>query len=279
MATTISVCALPLGGIAGSAAIFPDVLQKAAKVLKEAEGSLLTDSLVTHVADWLVLVMVHGQGGASPLITALKDAVVAAARDTADKRRLFCRDIQPVMCGMTFAERESEPFVLFLSSAASPAFWNKTLLSQFANPFGTPSIADGKGFVFCTEEAAMFQTPQDLHRLIAAAKSSAIVGVAANADTPVASAGPGVVMIARAEYPCPTTAELCGVFARPQLLPEGILCPVSLCDGKTVAKGVIPVVALGFSVADGKLSGPMDLFDNPAFNAARDAAGKLSGYL
>ena len=176
MATTISVCALPLGGIAGSAAIFPDVLQKAAKVLKEAEGSLLTDSLVTHVADWLVLVMVHGQGGASPLITALKDAAVAAARDTADKRRLFCRDIQPVMCGMTFAERESEPFVLFLSSAKGPTFWNKTLLSQFADPFGTPSVADGKGFVFCTEEAAMFQTPQDLHRLIAAAKSSAIVG-------------------------------------------------------------------------------------------------------
>ncbi|HJK81526.1 MAG TPA: fructose 1,6-bisphosphatase [Methanocorpusculum sp.] len=46
-----------------------------------------------------------------------------------------------------------------------------------------------------------------------------------------------------------------------------------------VAKGVIPVVALGFSIADGKLSGPIDLFDNPAFNAARDAAGKLSGYL
>ncbi|HJK84323.1 MAG TPA: fructose 1,6-bisphosphatase, partial [Methanocorpusculum sp.] len=145
--------------------------------------------------------------------------------------------------------------------------------------FETPSVADGKGFVFCTEEAAMFQTPQDLHRLIAAAKSSAIVGVAANADTPVASAGPGVVMIARAEYPCPTTAELCGVFAQPQLLPEGMLCPVSLCDGKMVAKGVIPVVALGFSIADGKLSGPIDLFDNPAFNAARDAAGKLSGYL
>ena len=90
MATTISVCALPLGGIAGSAAIFPDVLQKAAKVLKEAEGSLLTDSLVTHVADWLVLVMVHGQGGASPLITALKDAAVAAARDTGRASRLCC---------------------------------------------------------------------------------------------------------------------------------------------------------------------------------------------
>ncbi|MCZ9312949.1 MAG: fructose 1,6-bisphosphatase [Methanocorpusculum sp.] len=279
MATTISVCALPLGGIAGSAAIFPDVLQRAAKVLKEAEGSLLTDSLVTHVSDWLVLVMVHGQGGASPLVTALKDAAVAAAAETAGKRRLFCRGMKPVMCGLSFAERESEPFVLFLAGASAPKFWNPVLLSQFADPFATPSLADGNGFVFCTENAVMFQTPLDLHRLIAAAKSSAIVGVAADADTPAASAGSGVIMIARAECPCPTTAELCGVFSRPRISPEGMLCPVSLCDGRAVANGVVPVVALGFSVADGKLSGPVDLFDNPAFDAARNAAGKLSGYL
>jgi len=278
MATTISVCALPLGGIAGSAAIFPDVLQRAAKVLKEAEGSLLMDSLVTHIADRLVLVMVHGEGGASPLVTALKDAAVAAAAETAGKRRLFSRDLKPAMCGLSFAERESEPFVLFLADAQDPAFWNPVLLSQFADPFAIPSLADGTGFVFCTEDAAMFQTPPDLHRLIAAAKSSAIVGVAADADTPAASAGSGVVMITRAEHPYPATAELCGVFARPRISPEGVLCPVSLCDGRTVAKGVVPVVALGFSVADGKLSGPVDLFDNPAFAAARSAAGKLSGF-
>lgn len=279
MTTTISVCALPLGGIAGSAAIFPDVLQRAAKVLKEAEGSFLTDSLVTHVADWLVLVMVHGEGGASPLVTALKDAAVAAAAETAGKRRLFSRNEKPVMCGLSFAERESEPFVLFLAGARAPKFWNPVLLSQFADPFATPALADGNGFVFCTEDAAMFQTPQDLHRLIAASKRSAIVGVAADADTPAASAGSGVVMIARAECPYPTTAELCGVFARPRVLPEGVLCPVSLCDGRAVVRGVVPVVALGFSVADGKLSGPVDLFDNPAFDAARTAAGKLAGFI
>ena len=279
MGTTVSVCALPIGGIAGSAAIFPDVLQRAANVLKEAEGTLLTDSFVTHVADRLVLMMVHEQGASSPMITALKDAAIAAAKETAGKRRLFCRAAEQVLCGLSFAERESEPFVLFLADADGDSFWNPVLLSQFADPFATPSLADGRGFVFCTEDAAMFQTPQDLHRLITSAKTSAIVGVASDADTPAASAGEGAVLIARAESPYPAAAELCGVFARPRISPDGILCPVSLCDGRRVSPGIVPVVALGFSVADGKISGPVDLFDNPAFDAARDAAGKLSGFL
>jgi fructose 1,6-bisphosphatase len=105
------------------------------------------------------------------------------------------------------------------------------------------------------------------------------VSVASDVDTPVASVGLGAVMIVRAEHPYPTTTELCSVFTCPHFSPEGILSPMSLCDGKTIVKGVIPVVALGFSVADGKLSGPMDLFDNPVFNVARDTAGKFSSSL
>jgi fructose 1,6-bisphosphate aldolase/phosphatase len=278
MATTISVCVLSLGGIAGSAAIFPDVLQRATKVLKEAEGSLLTDSMVTHIADRLVLVMVHGHADTSPLIMALRDAAIAAAAETAGKRRLFCRKTKPVMCGLSFVERESEPFVLFLADASDPVFWNAALISQFADPFTTPSLIDGDGFVFSTENASIFQMPLDLYRLIAATRNSAVVGVVSDTFTPVASAGSGAVMIARAEHPYPTTSELCGVFARPCISSEGILCPVSLCDGKTVVKGVVPVVALGFSVAAGKLSGPVDLFDNPVFDVARDAAGKFFGF-
>ena len=276
MMTTISVCALPLGGIAGTVTVFPDVLQKAAKVLKEAEGTVLTDSLVTHVADMLVLVMVHKEGGSSPTISALKDAAIRAATETSEKRRLFTRKDEPVLTGLSFAERDSESFVLFLAGATTPVFWNQILLSQFADPFTTRSLAGGQGFVFCTEDAAMMQTPQDLHRLIAAAETSVIIGVAADADTPAAAAGAGVVMLARAEDPYPSTGELCGVFTRPHISPQGVLMPVSLCDGGRTAAGIVPVVALGFSVADGKLSGPVDLFDNPAFEAARIFAGKLT---
>ncbi|MDR3102466.1 MAG: fructose-1,6-bisphosphatase [Methanocalculaceae archaeon] len=280
MPTTISIYALPLGGIAGSATVFPDVLQRTAKILKEAEGSLLTDSFVTHVTDWLVLVMVHDQGGASPLVSALKDAAIAAAAKTAEKRRLFSRDVRPVMCGLSFAERESEPFVLFLAGSNVPSLWNFVLLSQFADPFATPSLTEGKGFVFCTEDAMMFQTPRDLHRLILAARTLAIVGVAVDVDTPAASAGFGVMMLARAEAPYPSTAELCGVFAKPSLATgKGfVFCPVSLCECGAVVSGVVPVVALGFSVSEGRLSGPVDIFDNPAFSAARAVASKFAGY-
>lgn len=277
MATTISVCALPLGGIAGSARIFPDVLQRAAKVLKEAEGGILTDSLVTHVADWLVFVMVHDQGSSSSEVLALKESAIAAAAKTAEKRRLFRRDAQQVLCGLSFTERESEPLVLFLSPVDRAGFWNPILLSEFADPFQTPSLAEGTGMMFCTEDAAVFQMPQDTYQLMRAAKHAAIIGVAADAETPVATAA-GVVMISRAEAPYPRIAELCGTFVRPRVLPDGVVCPVSLCDAAEVAAGVIPVVALGFSVADGRLTGPVDLFDNPAFAAARVRAGELAGY-
>lgn len=278
MATTISVCALPLGGIAGSVRIFPDVLQRAAKVLKEAEGGILTDSLVTHVADWLVFVMVHDQGSSSSEVLALKESAIAAAAKTAEKRWLFRRDAQPVQCGLSFTERESEPLVLFLSPVAGAGFWNPVLLSEFADPFRTPSLAEGTGMMFCTEDPAAFQMPQDTYRLMRAAKHAAIIGVAADAETPVAAAAAGVVMICRAEVPFPKTAELCGTFIRPRILPDGVVCPVSLCDAAAVAAGVIPIVALGFSVADGRLTGPVDLFDNPAFAAARVRAGELAGY-
>ena len=268
MATTVSVYALPLGGIPGPARIFPDVLQKAARVLKEAEGSLLTDSLVTHVADWLVLVMVHQQGGSSPVIHALKDAAVAEASAVADARRLFRRDVQPVQIGLSFGERECEPLVLFLASSDAEKFWNPALMRAFADPFSTQSLPSGSGFVFCLEDACAFSVPMDLYKLIAAAEDARILGVALDVERPAAAAAPGVVMIARTEAPFPTLAEMCDAVAC-----SGPVCPVSLCDAAAVRPGVIPVVALGFSVADGKLSGPVDLYDNPAYAAVRFAAG------
>ncbi|HJJ92741.1 MAG TPA: fructose 1,6-bisphosphatase [Methanocorpusculum sp.] len=280
MKTTISICALPLGGIAGSVTIFPDVLQVAAQRLREAEGSLLTDSLVTHVSDWLVLIMVHREGGESPKISALKDMVVLAAAEIAKKRRLFTRNEKEVTCGLTITERKSESFLLFLAGTNAPKLWNQILLSQFANPFATPSLANGNGFIFCTEDSKMFQTPVDLYPLLLTAKYSRIVGVTTADSSPVASAGSGVVMISRSEFPYPTTTELCNVFTIPRSSKEGgVLFPVSLCDGKTVAREIIPIVALGFSVTDGKLSGPLDLFDNPAFDAVRTVAGRLSEYI
>ena len=78
----------------------------------------------------------------------------------------------------------------------------------------------------------------------------------------------GVLFLTRAGGGFPSTAELCERFARRGLNQQGI-CPVSLCDSSNVRTTVIPVVGLGFSLCDGRLTGPVDLFDTPLFDAPR----------
>ncbi|MCI6994705.1 MAG: fructose 1,6-bisphosphatase, partial [Methanobrevibacter sp.] len=39
------------------------------------------------------------------------------------------------------------------------------------------------------------------------------------------------------------------------------------------------VVGLGFQVANGQLIGPVDLFDDPAFDPAREQAANIASYL
>jgi len=78
----------------------------------------------------------------------------------------------------------------------------------------------------------------------------------------------GVLCIARAEGEFPSTAEFCERFARRGLNQQGF-CPVSLCDSSNVRTTVIPVVGLGFSLCQGRLTGPVDLFDTPLFDAPR----------
>ena len=216
MNTTISVYARPVGGVCGATRVFPDILQTAAKMLKKAEGSILYDSFVTHVADRLVLVMAHDP---DIPVNALKDEVFRAAKDMSAKKHLFSNPVGPSGCGLTFAERDSEPVLLFLAGSEKMS-WHEIL------PFNPGCVSDG------------------------------------------------ALLFARAEGEFPQVAEFCERFANPELNAKGI-CPVSLCDSSVVRTKVIPVVGLGFSLANGHLTGPVDLFDNPAFNASRFLASQI----
>lgn len=273
MDITISLCSLPLGGIAGPTNIFPDVLQKVRNSLKNAEGTLLTDSFVTHAGDRLMFMMVHTKGSGSEEIANLKDQVISEAVFLSEKRRLYKREEEQVLLGISFSERESEQFVLFLSTASSKSFWNPMILSAFANPFVTESVLEGNGFIFGTEGCDLFQTPKDLHRLCTAAQKSKISYVSLDEKTPAASASSGVCMISRAEGKFPSVSELCDSIASIKHSEGFFISPVSLCDASFVRKTTASVVALGFSVADGKLTGPVDLFDHPSFEYARIRSG------
>ena len=216
MDTTISVYARPVGGVCGATRVFPDILQTAAKMLKKAEGGILQDSFVTHVADRLVLIMIHDP---EISVNALKDEVFRKAKEMSAKKHLFSNPVGPSGCGITFTERDSEPVILFLAGSEKIA-WHEIL------PFNPDCISDG------------------------------------------------VLLIARAEGEFPSVAEFCEKFASPSLNAKGI-CPVSLCDSSVVRTKITPVVGLGFSLAGGKLTGPVDLFDNPAFTAARLLASQI----
>ncbi len=214
MKTAVSVFAKPVGGVSGTTRVFPDILQTAAKMLKKAEGGILTDSFVTHTADRLVLIAVHDP---DVLPDTLIAAVFSAAEEIAQKRHLFC-GLDPVsVCRMTIPERENEPFLLFLAG------------SDFM-PWGEVMVPDR-----CRDDACIVD---------------------------------GVLLLARAGGEFPSTAEFCERFARRGLNQQGV-CPVSLCDSSNVRTTVIPVVGLGFSLFNGKLTGPVDLFDTPLFDAPR----------
>ena len=54
--------------------------------------------------------------------------------------------------------------------------------------------------------------------------------------------------------------------------------PVAVCDaGCTVADGPPRVTCLGFQVCDGRLIGPADMFDDPAFEPVRRRCLELAG--
>ena len=81
------------------------------------------------------------------------------------------------------------------------------------------------------------------------------------------------VMLCRTEGEFCTTSELLETFADEKTSLRGI-SPVSLCHSAIVRTKVTPVVALGFSLGNGMLTGPLDLFDTPLFDAPRFRASQ-----
>ena len=85
----------------------------------------------------------------------------------------------------------------------------------------------------------------------------------------------------------PAGGETTEAFAFPHLVSgwmrgshNGPLMPVSEAEANPIRfDGPPRVVGLGFQVANGQLIGPVDLFDDPAFDPAREQAANIASYL
>jgi fructose 1,6-bisphosphate aldolase/phosphatase len=220
---------------------------------------------------------------------------------------------------MEFTERKAEPIVAFMMDKTEPGAFNFPIFKIFADPFNTagliidPSIHDG--FVFevwdiMEHNNVFLKTPEEMYDLLAlvGAKSRFVIkrifpkkesklpsdeavavisteklyqiaGEYVGKDDPV-----GVV---RCQSGLPALGEVIEPFSLGHLVSgwmrgshNGPLMPVSVKDAQcTRFDGPPRCVALGFQLKDGKLTEPLDLFDDPAYDYTRQRVNRVTDYM
>ncbi len=224
------------------------------------------------------------------------------------------RGMGPGVAEMTFEERKSEPVIVFMADKTSAGAWNLPLYRMFADPFNTAGLVISpsmhKGFRFEVQDmkenkTITFDCPEELYDLlvfIGAPARYAIKRVFSRSTGEIAAvssterlsfiAGRYVgkddpVLIVRAQSQFPAVGEILEPFAHPHLVEgwmrgshNGPLMPVPVHRAHpTRFDGPPRVIALGFQLADGRLIGPVDMFDDPAYDEARRMANEIAEYL
>ncbi len=219
----------------------------------------------------------------------------------------------PGVAEMEIEERASEPVVVFMADKTSPGAWNLPLFKIFADPFNTaglvidPKFHDGFKFEVVNVKKDLEITlscPEELYDLlilIGASETFIIRSVHRKSDDEIAAvastqklsliAGKYVgkddpVAIVRCQSGFPALGEVIEPFTFPHAVAgwmrgshRGPLMPVSFEDAHPSRfDGPPRVIAAGFQLANGKLVGPQDLFNDPSFDNARGMANDIADY-
>ncbi len=224
------------------------------------------------------------------------------------------RGMGPGVAEMEIEERASDPIVVFAADKTSAGSFNYPLFRIFADPMNTaglvidPNMLCGFKFeVIDTKKnrAIVLKCPEEMYEMLAligtvgrytisriwrasddlicaassVSKLSLIAGKYVGKDDPV--------MIARAQHGLPAVGEVLAPFMHSYFVQGwmrgshwGPIMPVGLKSSKcTVFDGPPRIVAIGFQVANGRISCDdegmpiiADLFDDPAFALARREA-------
>jgi fructose 1,6-bisphosphate aldolase/phosphatase len=230
-----------------------------------------------------------------------------------DKFEGNIRGLGPSLAEMAIKERKNEAFVVLMADKTSPGAWNFPLYKIFADAFNTiglvikPVLARGFRFEVTNirERRRIFlETPQDIYSLLALIGAAGVYviksvwtkdnEIAAVSSTEILNLERGQhvgkedpVCIVRAQSQFPAVGEVMEPFALPHLV-EGWergahfapLMPVAQRDAHpSRSDGPPRAVALGFQLANGKLIGPRDLFDDPGYDTAREECNLIANYL
>ncbi len=223
------------------------------------------------------------------------------------------RGMGPAVAEMEIEERASEPVLLFAADKTDPGAYNLPLYLAFADPMNTPGLmlapAMTKGFRFVIMDVSYTKgdrvielvTPEEIYDIAALlrdterfvvesvwsrASGEQAVAVSTSRLHNIAGKYTGKddpVMLVRSQMSFPATGEILAPFHighfvaggmrgshNMPLMPVPLRSPVSYFDGP-------PVVSCGaFSVHHGCLTGPVDAFSHPFWDAVRQRVAEKS---
>jgi len=217
----------------------------------------------------------------------------------------------PGVAEMEFIERKSEPVLVFMADKTSAGAWNLPLYKMFADPFTTAGLVIAptlhQGFRFEVHDIRehkkiTFDCPEDLYDMlmfIGSPGKYTVKHVFSRADGAIAAASSterlsliagkyvgkdDPVMIVRAQQNFPAVGEVLDPFRYPWIIEGwmrgshyGPLMPVSVKQATpTRFDGPPRVACVGFQLADGRLIGPRDMFDDPSYDEARRDANRVA---
>ncbi|MDO8841702.1 fructose 1,6-bisphosphatase [Methanocalculus sp.] len=299
-ALSCTVITARLGGFAGSHRVHPGMLEIASRLLKKEEGGLIIDSFVLRCGDAMAFLLTHRTVEG---IQDLNCRILDECREYLRKKKIALPLSNPQFssCSISFPEREQEDVIVFLSDLPTMDLYNLHLYRIFGDPFSTTRLVTDEnlrdGFELSVETrgvVSIFSLPEDAYRLLSSIRrsdESGVVFVSRRDGEPAAAVSMprdvgAPALLVRAGGIFPTLGEIAEPFSVPYMVrsisgerPMMPIIPVSLCDAQGSRSGGPPrIVCLGFSIANGRLIGPADIFDDPALDPVRRAGSEMSGY-
>jgi fructose 1,6-bisphosphate aldolase/phosphatase len=220
----------------------------------------------------------------------------------------------PGVAEMEFDERAAETIIIFMADKTSAGGWNLPLYKMFADPFNTIGLVIASnmhsGFSFEVHDVKeskkiTFDAPEEIYDMLVfmgAPSRYAVKAVYHRETKEIASvsstqrlaliAGRYVgkddpVCIVRSQGQFPAVGEVLDPFASPHLVEgwmrgshHGPLMPVAFHQANPSRfDGPPRVISAGFQLSGGKLVGPRDMFDDPAFDPARRQANEMADFM